>query len=454
MSQKFYAIKCSNCAAPLDILGGGRVQTVTCAYCHSTLDLNDEYKVLAKFNDIKRPLGPFEIGMRGNIKGVEWTIIGWISYKTVEFPSEEWSEFFLYSPTHGYAWLVYENSKVYFSKRVRDFDLLQWQEKKPKTTFYHKGHYIRQEASYVTYVDYVEGELNYIAKFGDKITCWDYNGVRHQSLSIEKSSGELEVYHTEKLNKKDIYTAFSLEYKESKSAKKTSLYDDITIEEEETHTALSFSNIHIYPFIILLILAISSLFYSQTIFEKSYTKSFETQINVNSNAFLTAISLKVQGSRTVNNKLSLYQNGKKIFYIDKDIVYFIKKDLGNSWYRGDNAATIYLKLDKGEYRLLCQKENPQITSTLSIKQEVIRLKYIIPLLVLFITIFILSNMHLINANISMIVFILIAVIVAFEIFGPIGLFFLGFFYFFIKNAKNNYDENGSWIDDNSDRSDR
>ena len=446
MSQKHYAIKCTNCAAPLDILGGGRVQTITCAYCHSVLDLNDHYKVLSTFENIPRSLAPFSLGMKGNIKGVEWTIIGWIHYKTAEFPSEAWDEFFLYSPTHGYAWLVYEEGKLSFSKRVRDFDLITWQEKKPKTVFYNKGHYVRQEESYLTYVEYVEGELSWVAKFGDKIQCWDYNGVRYQTLGIEKTNEELEVFHTEKLNKKDIYTAFSLEYKEDKTKQKNS-NDDIMIEEDDTHTTLSFSNIFIYPFIILLILAISSLFYSKTIFETSFTKSFETQIDISSSAFLTSISLKVKGSGTANNKLSLYKNGKKIFYIDKDTVYFIKKDLGSSWYKGDSVATIYLKLDKGSYRLVCEKESPQVTSTLNIKQEVIRLKYIIPLLVLFIVIFVLSNMHLINANIAMVVFILIAVIIAYQMFGPVGLFFLGFFYFLVKNAKNNYDDNNDWSDE-------
>ena len=448
MSQKIYAIKCTNCAAPLDILGGGRVQTITCAYCHSVLDLNDHYKVLSAFENVPRSLAPFSLGMRGNIKGVEWTIIGWIHYKTAEFPSEEWDEFFLYSPTHGYAWLVYEEGKLSFSKRIRDFDIVTWQEKKPKTIFYHKGHYVRHEAPYLTYVQYVEGELSWVAKFGDKFTTWDYNGVRYQSLSIEKTNDEIEVYHTEKLNKKDIYNAFSLEYKEDKTKQKASSHDvtDVTIEEEKTHTAISFSNIYIYPLIILLMLAISSLFYSKTILETSYTKSFETQITITSSAFLTAISLKVNGSGTANNKLTLYQNGQKIFHIDKDKLYFIKKDLGSTWYRGDSIATIYLKLDKGDYRLVCQKESPQTTTTLNIKQEVIRLKYIIPLIVLFIIIFILSNMHLINTNITMVIFILIGVIIAFEMFGVGGLFLLGFFYFFIKDAKNNYDKNGTWID--------
>lgn len=449
MSEKIYAIKCTNCAAPLDILGGGRVQTITCAYCHSTLDLNDHYKVLSTFENVPHSLAPFSIGMRGNIKGVEWTIIGWIHYKTAEFPSEEWDEFFLYSPTHGYAWLVYEEGKLSFSKRVRDFDIYTWKENKPKTVFYNKGHFVRKESSYLTYVDYVEGELSWIAKFGDKFTTWDYNGVRYQSLSIEKTNDELEVYHTQKLNKKDIYHAFALEYKEDKTKQKP-LDDSITVENENTHTALSFSNIHLYAFLVLIILSITSLFYSKTILEKSYTKSFETQINISSDAFLTAIALQVKGSGTANNDVSLYKEGKKIFEINKNKVYFIKKDLGQTWYRGDSLATIYLKLDKGSYILKCTKKSPQTTTTISIKQEVIRLKYIIPLIILFLAIFILSNTHLFNTNIAMLIFILVLVIIAYEMFGFVGLFLLGFFYLFIKDAKSNYYKDGTWIDVDSD----
>ena len=113
-------------------------------------------------------------------------------------------------------------------------------------------------------------------------------------------------------------------------------------------------------------------------------------------------------------------------------------------------VTVYLKLDKGSYRLVCQKEAPQTTTTLSIKQEVIRLKFIIPLIIFFMLIFILSNMHLFNTNIAMVIFILIVAIIAYEMFGFIGLFLLGFFYFFIKDAKKNYHKNGTWIDDDWD----
>lgn len=65
-----YSIKCTNCAAPLKILGGGRVTTVTCQYCNSVLDMADHYKVVAQFHDKYRPPVPFTLGMQGTIKGV------------------------------------------------------------------------------------------------------------------------------------------------------------------------------------------------------------------------------------------------------------------------------------------------------------------------------------------------------------------------------------------------
>jgi hypothetical protein len=442
MSQH-YAIKCTNCAAPLDILGGGRVNTVTCSYCHSILDMNDHYKVLAKFNDTKRPQGPFQIGMRGNIKGVEWTIIGWIAYRTAEFPAEEWSEFFLYSPTHGYAWLVYENSKVYFSKRVRDFDLLAWQEKKPKTLFYHKGHYLQKEASYLTYIDYVEGELNWVAKFGDKFTTWDYDGVGFQVLNIEKTNEEIEVYHTERLDKGDIYNAFGLEYTpKSKTNKSMEKKDIHTLQKEEIQVEhIENSKVKhgfLFLFIIIAILSIMSLFYNKTIYSTRYLYDMNASFKVDSSAFLTAVTLSVSGQGTANNKLWLYKDGKKIFYIDKDNVFFSKKSLSYSWDYNAISTTIYLKLDEGTYSIVAKKNPNQTATSLTIEQQVIRTKYLIPLLVILAFFLFSSYLHLLKGKTAIVLLILVAIIIAYNIFGWEALFGLGLFIYFVTNSYDGY----------------
>ena len=281
MSKKIYAIKCTNCAAPLDILGGGRVNTLTCAYCHAMLDLNDHYKVLVKFNEIKRPDAPFEIGMQGTIQGLKWTIIGWISYKTIEFPSETWHEFFLYSPTHGYAWLINEKNQISFSKRIRNFDLYAWQTNYAKTIFYNKGHYIQKESKYDIYIDYVEGGLSWEAKFGDQITCRDYHGVTKKIINIEQSKKETEVYLTQGLNPITVYNAFNIpkekriikrniiERFESQQDSKKNTLENFETSDEESNTSIF--RVFITLFILLLVFAVSSKFYTKPIYETSFT---------------------------------------------------------------------------------------------------------------------------------------------------------------------------------------
>ena len=438
--SKHYAIKCTNCAAPLDILGGGRVNTVTCSYCHSILDMNDHYKVLAKFNDTKRPQGPFKIGMRGNIKGVEWTIIGWIAYRTAEFPAEEWSEFFLYSPTHGYTWLVYENSKVYFSKRVRDFDLLAWQEKKPKTLFYQKGHYLQKEASYLTYIDYVEGELNWVAKFGDKFTTWDYEGVGYQVLNIEKTNEEIEVYHTERLKKHDVYSAFGLPYTQKSKLEKNKEQNPTIFNDEIEKPKY---NKLLFPlFFILIFTIVSSFIYKNTILETHIKNNYETNITINSSAFLVAIELSGYKLNKGNIILSLYQEKNKIFEInEKHALYFDKKI--KTWSTTSLSSTIYLKLDKGSYRLSVKKFQKDDYMSISIKEHIIRTTYLLPVAILM-AILILFYLH---QYINLYLFTVIIGILILIYFGessilfliPIGIVVIPLLFAFDKSTYEHYE---------------
>ncbi|HFU77728.1 MAG TPA: DUF4178 domain-containing protein [Epsilonproteobacteria bacterium] len=439
--SKHYAIKCTNCAAPLDVLGGGRVSTITCSYCHSVLDMNEHYNVLAKFNEAKEPMGPFKIGMKGNIKGVEWTIIGWIQYKTGEFPSEIWDEFFLYSPTHGYAWLIYEEKTLSFSKKVRDFDLYHWKEKQPKSLFYHKGHYLQKESSYLTYIQYVEGELNWIAKFGDTFRTWDYNGVRYQSLSIEKGKKELEVYHTQRLDKADIYSAFGLEYtpKKKNTSDSETTYED-TIEDTPSYDIWK----------ILLFLLVSMIFFS--FFSTKEVTQFDTKEGLNTqqfvidkDMFLTHISIEsIQGLG--KSKLTLYTNSKKIFYIDSNTVYYVNKYLYHTWSKTSHYTDIYLNLTKGKYRI----EFSQVDHSLkhiSIVENTIRLKYILPLFVILLSLLLYFYRHYFGWKLFLIPIVLIIAIFGYSFMSSNFLFVLLFFGFFIYS---NYDNVASYTNNDFD----
>ena len=385
MSQ-VYSIKCPKCSAPLGHLGGGRIQSVTCDYCKSVIDLNNNYKILSNFRNILAPDVPFKVGMRGEIDDIEWTVIGWIVYRSKDDAEDKWSEFLLFSPLYGYGWLVYESGDISFSRRVRDFDLRKWKKhNKAQTVFYNKGHYLLEEESYNSIIDFVQGELNWVAKKNDKIRCWDYKGVKGQSLSIEQSRDELEVYHTQKLDSQTIYENFGVE-KEHQVIKKQSFGEKIDDEVAEGKP-LSF-----YGIITIFILLLGAIFYnSNIILSETINTPTKRLFRVTNDTFLNQITIKTPSSSTLNSyKITIHQNKIKIFSIDKRSVYFSKQTLGKTWSRSAIGANIYLKLESGQYLLEVTKLDKSITGKLNIKifQKVLRTSYITPLLILVLLFFI------------------------------------------------------------------
>lgn len=114
------AVNCTACGAGLDVLGGGRVSTHICPYCGSELDATDNYALLKRYTDLPRPSSPFSLGDTVTIQEVRFTIIGTLGMReTWQGRVWTWAEHQLFSPTHGYAFLSWENGHATFSRRVR-----------------------------------------------------------------------------------------------------------------------------------------------------------------------------------------------------------------------------------------------------------------------------------------------------------------------------------------------
>lgn len=114
------AINCTSCGAGLNVLGGGRVLAHICTYCGAELDASDNYKVLAKFEGLERPDSPIKIGMTGQIDGAEYTVIGTLGLvERWNGRTWHWVEHQIFSPTHGYAWLTWEDGHLIFTRRYR-----------------------------------------------------------------------------------------------------------------------------------------------------------------------------------------------------------------------------------------------------------------------------------------------------------------------------------------------
>ncbi|WP_208347039.1 DUF4178 domain-containing protein [Pseudaestuariivita rosea] len=171
------AINCTNCGAGLDVLGGGRVITHVCGYCGSVLDAQHDYKVLKQFSDMPRPESPFRIGMKGEIQGVEYTIIGTLG-KREDYRGQTWlwTDHQLFSPTHGYAWLTVEDGHIIFTRKMRLLPRPSWislqkverSDYRPSAFF--EGDNYSYYATSTGKTTFVEGEFNWLPEVGDQVT--------------------------------------------------------------------------------------------------------------------------------------------------------------------------------------------------------------------------------------------------------------------------------------------
>jgi len=379
------SIKCTNCAAPLTLLGGGRVATVTCLYCKSVLDLNDNYKVLSNFREVKALHKlPFDIGMKGLLKGIEYTIIGRVTYADMEYPYREWSDFLLFSTLYGYAWLTYEEGTLTYSRRNRTFPNLSWSEISQQSQVVVDGQGYEPYDVYAAKITYVEGELTWVAKKNDNISFIDLIAPP-LGLSVEKSKEEIEYYKTEYLEANEVYEAFAVPLE--KREKEGSFYP---LKPFKQPFFKLLSSISIWVLLIVGLLFLGVKIDGQgkklTEFLAENSKVTEEVFSLHSTKYLTSIELKASNSKALNNfNMKLYKDDKLMFSLTKDGAYIFdyatqKVDKRfSSWERRAKEVLVYLNLERvGVYRLSLSPVNSMLTSRVkvTVKEQSARVNYL------------------------------------------------------------------------------
>ena len=216
MSAEIKAINCTSCGATLDVLGGHRVRSLTCGYCGSIMDRHAGFKLLQEYRDHPdRPLTPLAIGMQAVLKDVPFTIIGMIQYVSHQSgdgwaESYRWVSFQLYSPTHGYAWLTWNKGHYFFSRRTRDMPSpVRPNRLEQKMDVRLEGRTFRMFERYAAEIAYVEGELTWIAKLGDKTHVVE--AIDPPALfSYERGEHEIEYSLGEYMDPEDVHAAFDI----------------------------------------------------------------------------------------------------------------------------------------------------------------------------------------------------------------------------------------------------
>ena len=206
-------INCTSCGAGLDVLGGGRVIAHICGYCGAELDAQDNYKVLAKFDGLKRPESPFSIGMSGKIKGVDYVIIGTLGHReTWSGQSWEWVDHQIFSPTHGYAWLTFEDGHLIFTRRCRrpvwlSETVVERSEHRPSVSL--DGKTYRYYDTSTSKITFAEGEFTWAPRIGDTSTT--VTALADDAmLNFSQRSDEREVYRSSYLTVAEVEAGFGI----------------------------------------------------------------------------------------------------------------------------------------------------------------------------------------------------------------------------------------------------
>ena len=376
--NKVYSIKCPNCSAPLELLGGKNVATVTCRYCKSVIDLKNNYKVLTQFQKQREIKSPFRIGMKGEVKGIEWTIIGLIIYSTSDgvATKEYWVDHPLYSPIYGYAWLTYDNGVVTFTKKVHSIpkkDLSPFN--KPKDVIEFDGKFYKFYECYKASVFYVEGELTFIAKKDDVIqTCEAINPPF--SLNKEVALGEIEYSITEYLPQKETFESFKTE-----PLHKPPFMYPIKPFNPKFLKRLSKVSRYFLAFTVLMIIIINISGRGHFVTKKKFSSpKGVVEFNITNPKHLVRVNIFSRVNNDwIDYEISIEDSNKtEIFSNEGEISYYYGYEGGESWSEGSQETNIYLKVPKVDrYKLYLNssKSDKLIYTTVKIKEGVVRDTY-------------------------------------------------------------------------------
>ncbi len=389
-------IQCPQCAAPIPLYGGKDVFAIVCSHCGACLDGQDEFKFLKKFKSVDRPDVALKIGMTGVIQNISFVIIGIVEFtQRDEWGNYPWVEFLLFSKTHGYAWLCYENGHYVFGREVKDAPVgraITFNEPIFKTTIYAKDKRFKVFECAPASITYVEGELTWRASIGDKIEYLD--AISPPSIyCVEQNSTETEYFFGEYVSPQEIHKGFGLSDKPKKPE------GVFSCQPFSTHPLLKgMASAGAFYAILSTALLFSTLSFFRG--EAVFHQYVETSPSQETEYPFTVTNSKGLMSMDVHSPLSnawadfdvsiLDDDDNEIYLFSKNLSYYHGYEGGESWSEGTQSAKTYFKVpETGTYKFVINAEGGQgewasdlskIGCTVTIKQGCKVSRYFLTLL--------------------------------------------------------------------------
>lgn len=208
-------LRCPNCGASLNLRAPGQAVRISCEYCGSSLGLEEkgdasEAILLAKAEaNLWKP--GIDLGKRGTLGGVDWEIIGAMRRSvTAEGTEYPWTEFFLFNPYRGFAWLVESNGHFNLVKRIGEVPRGNWANGTPSAVKL-KDDYFRHFQGGYARVRSVLGEFTWEVAVNDMAETEDFISPPRM-LSLERLSDEVTWTLGEYVETPEVEAAFGVKF--------------------------------------------------------------------------------------------------------------------------------------------------------------------------------------------------------------------------------------------------
>lgn len=175
-------VNCPKCGGPLTLIAPDETQRVTCQNCSSLLDADHGNLQFLKTIHLRKHKPVIPIGHIGTIRGVVYTVIGFMErYVVHEGTKYPWTEYLLYHPREGFRWLVHSEQHWNFVEPISAGDI-----QRSTLTVHYQGDEYRLFQRGTATVRHVLGEFYWQVHLGDRVETRDYI-CPPRMLSIEST---------------------------------------------------------------------------------------------------------------------------------------------------------------------------------------------------------------------------------------------------------------------------
>ncbi|MDK4680682.1 DUF4178 domain-containing protein [Kingella negevensis] len=193
---------CPNCGSPVNWITGATANII-CPSCSSEIDTSNGKAELIAANNMRQAqdtASTLPLGKTGNINGTHYTVIGLVRKEEISFsdayalmnqqnpagygvvPQGYWTEYLLYSPSHGFKWLVETPEDGFsLSETLADF---------PRLDAHNRPQGSTKLYDYGSRVSYAAGAFYWHIRANDINVYQDYR-QGNSKLSAEYSRNEL-----------------------------------------------------------------------------------------------------------------------------------------------------------------------------------------------------------------------------------------------------------------------